>query len=114
MPRKKAEGPTRTPKPTPTVPLVARYLVIAVAELQTLIVEGRETAANKLQLEIEDQLQFSFSGPALVTLRALVAWIRQRAEDFARENMVPPPSFGIGPDFIRDIAEEGGEVIEHE
>lgn len=112
MPRKKPDGSTRTPKPTPTIPLIARYLPIAIAELETLIGEGNETAARKLQLEIEEQLAFRFGGEALVTFKALVSWIGERAQNFTRLQMEANAAFMAAADTFG--TEERGPIIEHE
>lgn len=110
MPRKKPEGTTRTPKATPSVPMIARYLCLAIAELQVLVSEGREAAADKLQLEIEDQLAFRFSGEALMTFRTLIAWVRERQKELASLHAAEFAAVALNTGF----AVERGEVIDHE
>lgn len=111
MPRKKATTATTRTKPDPSVPMIARYLCLAIAEYQTLIGEGRQPAADKLKLEIEEQLAFRFRGEALMTLNTLVTWIGDRAKDFASIQ-------GIGVSVVEPYAdfapEGGGPIIDHE
>lgn len=92
MPRKKAVATATingmlTPDGRQTRPtFAARYIRVAVAHIDELIVRGREAEAQEVVSELEDFLQFTFRGEALAALKATVSWIRERSQQLARFN----------------------------
>lgn len=89
MPRKKTETtPSIGENKKVNVPLIARYLPVAVAQMADRIIANDQTGAEQLRTEIHDQLSFQFRGVALAALMALVDREWKLAQVFARPAIV--------------------------
>lgn len=66
----------------------ARYIRVALAHMNELIIRGDQAEAAQVGLEIDDFLRYTFRGTALETIQATVSWIRERAQQLARLNAI--------------------------
>lgn len=94
MPRKKADSATSPNDMVSTEggqnrpTFAARYLRVALAHMNELIIRGDETEAQQVGAELEDFLRFQFRGVALESLLSTVGWVRERAQQLARLNAI--------------------------
>lgn len=84
MARNKPEASATTRKAVKVqVPIIVRYMPIAIAAMADRIIAGDEAGAVKLRTEISEQLSFALRGVALQTVEALVDREWQLAQNFA-------------------------------
>lgn len=70
------------------VPLIVRYLPVAIAMMTDRIIGGDEAGAKEIRAEISEQLCLAFRGVALLAMETLINREWKLAQNFASPHVI--------------------------